>query len=80
MPRVQIRADAVIMTRLRDAAELSGVSVSEFIISAAVEKSDAVISRETTLKYSLEDAKLFINLLDFLDEPSNAGVLERNNK
>ena len=53
-----------IASRLRFAADLLGISLDEFLVKAALEKASEVIEREQTIRFSQEDAALFLSMLD----------------
>ena len=50
--------------RIETAAELSGATINQFVIQAALEKADRILDRERETVLSGRDAKRFLELLD----------------
>jgi uncharacterized protein (DUF1778 family) len=72
--RVEARLSPAEREQIHRAAEFQGQSVSSFIVSAAVEKANAVISEHTATRVP---ADYFDELLRALDEPEPAPQLQR---
>lgn len=51
-------------TRIESAAELSGATINQFVIQAALEKADRILDRERETVLGERDAKRFLELLD----------------
>jgi uncharacterized protein (DUF1778 family) len=62
--RLHFRVRADTQARLRSAAELEHESLTEFVLSAAEERAEAVLSRQTTVPADFFDA-----MFDALSEP-----------
>jgi uncharacterized protein (DUF1778 family) len=62
--RITARVSQSIATKLQVAAELTGATLNQFLVQAAIEKADRVIENERTILFSREDAALFIRMLD----------------
>lgn len=62
--RITARADAPVIERLRAAADLSGSTLGNFLVQAALEKADKMIEREHDIPYTREDAVFLVNLLE----------------
>jgi len=72
--RVEARLSPDEREQILRAAGFRGVSMSSFIVAAAVEKADEVISQHTV---SRVPADYFDRLLQALDDPDPAPVMER---
>lgn len=68
--RVTAQVSDPLAEKLQAAAELTGVSLDDFVIQAALEKADAVIDREETIWYSREEAEWLLSLLDSPAQPN----------
>lgn len=73
--RITARVSQPIATKLQAAADLMGATLNQFLVQAALEKANYVIEHEQTIRYSLEDAALFLTMLDAPSELNPA--LER---
>jgi uncharacterized protein (DUF1778 family) len=62
--RITARVSQPIATKLQVAADLTGATLNQFLVQAAVEKADKIIDHERTIHFSREDAALFIKMLD----------------
>lgn len=58
------------VAKLKAAADLTGVSLDDFVVQAALEKACAIIDREETIRYTREDAEWLIRLLDSPAQPN----------
>jgi uncharacterized protein (DUF1778 family) len=72
--RIEARLSPDERARILRAAGFRGLSVSSFIVAAAVEKADEVISEQTV---TMVPPDYFDQLLQALDEPEAAPALER---
>jgi uncharacterized protein (DUF1778 family) len=72
--RVTNRVPQPIAKKLQEAAELTGATLNQFMVQAALEKAEKVIEREKTIHFSLNDAAMIINLLDNPAKPNAALV------
>ena len=70
--RITARVSPTIATKLQVAADLSGATLNQFLVQAAVEKADKIIENERTILFSREDAALFIKMLDNPGQPNEA--------
>jgi uncharacterized protein (DUF1778 family) len=50
--------------RIEEAAELSGATINQFVVQAALEKAERVIERERLTVLSARDARRLLELLD----------------
>jgi uncharacterized protein (DUF1778 family) len=53
-----------VQARLEEAAELSGATVNQFVVQAAVEKAESLLERERVTVLSARDAKRLLELID----------------
>ncbi|WP_050462939.1 type II toxin-antitoxin system TacA family antitoxin [Herbaspirillum autotrophicum] len=81
--RITARVSQPIATKLQVAADLTGATLNQFLVQAAVEKADKIIDHEQTIRFSRDDAALFMKMLDNPAQ-SNAALAKaferRNNK
>ncbi|GAB2876614.1 hypothetical protein GCM10027277_52530 [Pseudoduganella ginsengisoli] len=70
--RITARVPAVLVEKLQEAADLSGATLNQFVVQAALEKAEKVIDKEHALRFSAEDAAMFIDMLDNPRPPNNA--------
>lgn len=72
--RITNRVPHPIAKKLQEAAELTGATLNQFMVQAALEKAEKVIEREKTIHFSLNDAAMIMNLLDNPAKPNAALV------
>jgi uncharacterized protein (DUF1778 family) len=72
--RIEARLSPDERARILRAAGFRGLSVSSFIVAAAVEKADEIIDEHTVTRLPPD---YFDGLLQALDEPETAPTLER---
>lgn len=80
--RITARMPKLLVEKLQQAADLSGATLNQFLVQAAVEKADKIIDRERVIRLTVEDAATLIDLLDN-PRPPNAALqraFERLNK
>lgn len=70
--RITARVSNLLVEKLQEAADLSGATLNQFLVQAAVEKADKIIDRERVIKFTVEDAAMFINMLDNPRPPNEA--------
>lgn len=70
--RITARLPKVLVEKLQEAADLSGATLNQFLVQAAVEKADRIIDRERTIRFTPEDAAMFIDMLDNPRPPNEA--------
>lgn len=70
--RITARVSQPIATKLQIAADLTGATLNQFLVQAAIEKADRIIENERTILISREDAALFIKMLDDPGQPNEA--------
>ena len=70
--RVSANVPKHVKKRLEEAAAWRGMSVSEFLVSAAVREAEQVIERERLIRLSREDAELVASLMTNPPKPGPA--------
>ena len=70
--RITARVPQSVAEKLQEAADLSGATLNQFLIQAAVKEADRIIDRELTVQITAEDAALFIRMLDNPRPPNEA--------
>jgi len=70
--RITNRVPQPIALKLQEAADLTGATLNQFMVQAALEKAEKVIDRERTIHFSVNDAALIINMLDNPSKPNDA--------
>lgn len=70
--RITARVSNPIAEKLQEAADLTGATLNQFLVQAALEKAERVIEREYTIQFTREDAVMLINLLDSQPSPNAA--------
>jgi uncharacterized protein (DUF1778 family) len=70
--RITNRVPQPIAKKLQEAAELTGATLNQFMVQAALEKAEKVLEREKIIHFSLNDAAMIINLLDNPSKPNAA--------
>jgi uncharacterized protein (DUF1778 family) len=62
--RITARVSSQIAEKLQEAADLTGATLNQFLVQAALEKAHIVIEREQVIRYTREDAAMLIGLID----------------
>ena len=62
--RITARIPKHVQVRLEEAAELSGATINQFVVQAAVEKAETLLERERVTVLSAHDAKRLLELMD----------------
>ncbi|MEO5933044.1 MAG: DUF1778 domain-containing protein [Duganella sp.] len=70
--RITARVSNPIAEKLQEAADLTGATLNQFLVQAALEKAQLIIDREYMIRYTREDAAMLINLLDAPPAPNEA--------
>jgi uncharacterized protein (DUF1778 family) len=68
--RITNRVPQPIALKLQEAADLTGATLNQFMVQAALEKAERIIDREKTIYFSKNDAAMLINLLDNPSKPN----------
>lgn len=70
--RITARVSTPIAEKLQEAADLTGATLNQFLVQAALEKAQMILDREYVIRYTREDAAMLINLLDVPPAPNEA--------
>ncbi|MEA5628314.1 DUF1778 domain-containing protein [Nostoc sp. UHCC 0251] len=70
--RLEARVNPEIKALWQKAADLQGVTLTDFVIASVQEAAYNVIQQHQTLKLSLEDAEAFVEALQNLPKPSDS--------
>lgn len=70
--RITARVSNAIAEKLQEAADLTGATLNQFLVQAALDKAQMIIDREYMIRYTAEDAAVLINLLDASPAPNEA--------
>lgn len=70
--RITARVSHPVVEKLQEAADLTGATVNQFLVQAALEKAEMIIDRERTIRFSREDAAMLINMLENPSKPNAA--------
>ena len=68
--RVSARIPIQAYQTLTHAAEISGATLNQFIVQAAVEKAQMIIEKDQTVKLSFKSANVFFNAIENPPKPS----------
>jgi len=68
--RITARVSAHIKQTLTDAANLSGATLSQFLVQAALEKAQHIIEKDTLIHLSKNDAEVFFQALESPPQPN----------
>ena len=73
--RIEARIAPDVLSLVKQAAEMQGRSVSDFVVSAAQEAAHRAIEEAQIIRLSAKDQRRFVELL--LNPPPHAPALER---
>ncbi len=62
--RVSARVSSRVLDTIKEAANLVGATVSQFVASAAFKEAQSVLERERTINLTQQDAKIFFDMLE----------------
>lgn len=68
--RIPARMPTAVYERLVEAAGAVGATLNQFLVSAALEKADAILERERIIKLSTADAETIFALMENPPEPN----------
>ena len=68
--RIEARVSSDIKDAITRAAELQGVSVSDFVVQSAYQSAQAVIESQQAIRLSMRDSQKLIEALDNPSPPS----------
>ncbi|WP_228896113.1 type II toxin-antitoxin system TacA family antitoxin [Pseudoduganella aquatica] len=70
--RITARVSSTVAETLSEAADLTGTTLNNFVIQAALKEAQRVIDREKTISISKDDAAMLLSLLDSPPAPNEA--------
>ena len=72
--RIPARMPSEVYEKIVEAARLTGATLNQFLVQAALEKADSVLERERVIRLSRKAADMVFHLLDHPNQPhlSNA--------
>ncbi|GJI89654.1 type II toxin-antitoxin system TacA family antitoxin [Duganella hordei] len=70
--RISARVSIAVAETLNEAADLSGTTLSNFVVQAALKEAQRVIDREKTIYLTSNDAAMLLSLLDNPPPPNAA--------
>lgn len=70
--RITARVSAPVMDSLQEAADLTGSTLNQFLVQAALEKAQLIIDREHMINITRADATMLLALLDNPPKPNEA--------
>lgn len=70
--RITARVSSPVADKLQEAADITGATLNQFLVQAALEKAEMIIDREYLIRYSRRDAAMMIDLLDHPKGPNAA--------
>ena len=68
--RITARVSDSVRVTLEQAAELLGSTVNQFVVQTAYQEAQRVIERETVIRFSQQDARTVLSLLDNPPKPN----------
>lgn len=70
--RIPARMPSAVYERIVDAARLTGATLNQFLVQAALEKANDVLERERVIHLSQKAAEMVFYLMDHPPEPNEA--------
>ncbi|MET0267657.1 MAG: DUF1778 domain-containing protein [Duganella sp.] len=70
--RITARISSTVAETLNSAAQLTGTTLNNFVVQAALEKAQKIVDRETTIRLSPNDTAMLLDLLDHPPKPNDA--------
>lgn len=69
--RITARVSEQIKETLVAAADLTGATLNQFLVQAALEKAERVIEKDKLIRFSQQDAEFFFDVLENPPEPND---------
>ena len=69
--RITARVSEQIKETLVAAADLTGATLNQFLVQAALEKAERVIEKDKLIRFSQQDAEFFFDVLENPREPND---------
>lgn len=70
--RVAARMPYEVQERIMEAASLLGSTLNQFLVSAAIDKANAVLERERVINLNFDSARVVLDLIANPPEPNEA--------
>ncbi len=70
--RVSAQIPAHVFDTISQAADITGATLNQFLVQAALEKANAVIEKESTIKLSLASATAFFDAIENPPAPNRS--------
>ena len=70
--RITARISSSVAETLNSAAELTGTTLNNFVVQAALEKAQKIVDREKFIQVSQNDAAMLLDLFDAPPKPNAA--------
>lgn len=70
--RVSARMPYEVQERIMEAASLLGSTLNQFLVSAAIDKANAVLERERVINLNFDSARVVLDLIANPPEPNEA--------
>jgi uncharacterized protein (DUF1778 family) len=72
--RITARVNENVHGKLSEAAELTGATLSQFLVAAAIKEAERVIEHERIVRLDIENARAFLSALEQAPEPTEGLV------
>lgn len=69
--RITARVSLPIQEKLQEAANLTGATLNQFVVQAALEKAEQLIERETLINLTRKDAAMLFTMLEQPSSPNS---------
>lgn len=68
--RIPARMPLAVYEKISEAAAAVGATLNQFLVSAAIEKANAILEQERVINLSVESAKVVFDLIDNPPKPN----------
>ena len=75
LARLEARVDAEIKARWQQAADLAGITLTDFVITSLEESASKIIQHHQTMKLSKKDTEAFVDAILNPSEPNEELIL-----
>jgi uncharacterized protein (DUF1778 family) len=69
---IAVRVSKEVQSTLKQAAELLGATVNQFVVQTAHQEAQRILERESVIRLSPKDARKILSLLDSPPKPARA--------
>ena len=70
--RIPTRMPHAVYEKITEAAALQGATLNQFIVSAALDKANAILEQERVIRLNFDSAKVVLDLISNPPEPNDA--------